>query len=106
MTDTMNLKLDPQQFDKRQKILVEEIATAVKIKLMEAGLETDQVADLTSSITFSVSTIIDDMAAIESDGTEVMPYLTFRTDDNTLLHYGENSCTNEFVYEVLKKMFG
>ena len=46
------------------------------------------------------------MAAIESDGTEVMPYLTFRSDDNTLLHYGENSCTNEFVYEVLKKMFG
>ena len=106
MTESMNLKLDPQQFDKRQKIPVEEIATAIKIKLLEAGLDSAQVADLTSSITFSISTIIDDMAAIEADGTEVMPYLTFRADDNTLLHYGENSSTNEFVYEVLKKMFG
>lgn len=102
----MKLELDPQQFDRRQEILVHEIASAVRIKLIEAGVEGAQLEDLVSAITFSIATIIDDMAAVESDGIEVRPYLTFRTDDDTLLHYGENSSTNEFVYGVLKKMFG
>ena len=45
------------------------------------------------------------MAAIEADGMEVRPYLTFRTGDDEILHCGENSCTNTFVYDVLKKIF-
>jgi hypothetical protein len=45
------------------------------------------------------------MAAIESDGFEVRPYLTFRVDDDVLIHCGENSCTNEFVYKTLNQLF-
>jgi hypothetical protein len=45
------------------------------------------------------------MAAIESDGVEVRPYLTFRVDDDVLIHCGENSCTSEFVYKTLNKLF-
>ena len=101
----MEMKLDTEQFDKLQAILVDEIATAIKIKLQQAGMEGEQLAELTASISFSIASIIDDMAAIESDGTEVRPYLSFVADDDTLIHCGENACTNTFVYDTLKKLF-
>ena len=101
----MNLKFDTEQFDKYQAILASEIAERVMIKLKEAGMEGQQLEEYTASITFSIANVIDDMAAIEADGMEVRPYLTFRTGDDEILHCGENSCTNTFVYDVLKKMF-
>jgi hypothetical protein len=101
----MNLKFDTEQFDKYQAILASEIAERVMIKLKEAGMEGQQLEEYTASITFSIANVIDDMAAIEADGMEVRPYLTFRTGDDEILHCGENSCTNTFVYDVLKKIF-
>ena len=102
----MNLKFDAEQFDKQQAILAAEIAERVMIKLQEAGMEGAKLEESTASITFSIASIIDDMAAIESAGMEVRPYLTFRMGDEELLHCGENSCTNTFVYDDLKKLFG
>ena len=102
----MELKFDVEQFDKYQAILIDEIAQRIKIKLLEAGMEGEQLEDNVAKITFSIASVIDDMAAIESDGIEVRPYLTFRTDEDVLVHCGENSNTNEFVHLTLKKMFG
>ncbi len=102
----MNLKFDAEHFDKLQAVLAAEIAQRVMIKLQEAGMEGAQLEECTAGITFSIASVIDDMAAIESAGAEVRPYLTFRTGDDELLHCGENSCTNTFVYDALKKLFG
>jgi hypothetical protein len=102
----MELKFDIEQFDKCQAILIDEIAQRIKIKLMEAGMEGQELEDYVAKITFSIASIIDDMAAIESDGIEVRPYLTFRSGDDALLHCGENSYTNEFVHKTLNKLFG
>ena len=102
----MKLKFDADQFDKQQAILAAEIAERVMIKLQEAGMEGAKLEESTASITFSIASIIDDMAAIESAGMEVRPYLTFRMGDDELLHCGENSCTSTFVYDALKKLFG
>ena len=102
----MKLKFDADQFDKQQAILAAEIAERVMIKLQEAGMEGTKLEESTASITFSIASIIDDMAAIESAGMEVRPYLTFRMGDDELLHCGENSCTSTFVYDALKKLFG
>lgn len=101
----MELKFDSAQYDKFQEILAAEIAERVMIKLREAGLEGAALEESTASITFSIASVIDDMAGIESDGATVNPYLTFRTDDEELLHCGENSCVNTFVYDALKKLF-
>jgi hypothetical protein len=101
----MELKFDSEQFDVYQAVLAAEIAQRVKLKLHEAGMEGEQLAECTASITFSIANVIDDLSAIESDGTEVRPYLTFRTGDEELLHCGENSCINTFVYDVLGKLF-
>ena len=101
----MELKFDIEQFDKCQAILIDEIAQHIKIKLMEAGMEGETLEENVAKITFSIANIIDDMAAIESDGLEVRPYLTFRADEEVLIHCGENSYTNEFVHLTLKKLF-
>jgi hypothetical protein len=102
----MELKFDIEQFEKCQAILIDDIAQRIKVKLMEAGLEGEKLEDYVAKITFSIASALDDMAAIESDGFEVRPYLTFREDDEVLLHCGENSYTNEFVHLALKKLFG
>lgn len=102
----MDLKFDVDKFDKFQAILINEIAQQIKIKLLEAGMEGEALEENVARITFSIANIIDDMAAIESDGVEVRPYLTFRVDDDVLIHCGENSSTNEFVYKTLNKLFG
>ena len=101
----MELKFDTEQFDKCQAILIYEITQQIKIKLLEAGMEGENLEENVAKIAFSIASIIDDMAAIESDGVEVRPYLTFRVDDDVLIHCGENSCTNEFVYKTLNKLF-
>jgi hypothetical protein len=75
------------------------------VKLQEAGLNGSRLEEATAGIAFSVASAIDDTAAIEVDGTEVHPYLTFRTSDEELTHCGENSYTHEFVYEILQRMF-
>jgi hypothetical protein len=102
----MNLKFDAEQFEKYQAILASEIAERVMIKLQEAGMNGEKLEECTASITFSIANVIDDMAGIESNGQEIRPYLTFRSDDEELLHCGENSCINTFVYDALRKMFG
>jgi hypothetical protein len=100
----MQLNLDSERFDEQQMLLVRELVQSIRVKLQEAGIAGTDLEDLTASIAFSVASTIDDTSAIEVDGTEVHPYLTFRTSDDELTHCGENSYTHEFVYEVLRSM--
>ena len=100
----MQLKLDSAQFEDQQMLLVRELVQNIRVKLQEAGLTESKLDDVTASIAFSVASTIDDTSAIEIDGTEVHPYLTFRTSEDDLTQCGENSYTHEFVYEVLRSM--
>ena len=100
----MHLNLDPTLFEEQQVAFVRTLVQSIRVKLQEAGLNGNTLDDATASIAFSVSSLIDDTAAIEVDGTEVHPYLTFRTSDDELTHCGENSYAHEFVYEALQTM--
>jgi len=101
----MKLTLSSSTFDEQQAIFTAEIVERIKIKLQEAGVNEEKLEDLTASIALSITGIIDDMAGIEVEGLEVHPYLTFRTDDDELIHCGENSYTYEHVYGAMKKLF-
>lgn len=101
----MNLNLEPQTFEKYQDTLVDEIVKTVMVKLIEGGLEGAKMRELTASIAFSISSIIDDTAQLQADGEPVRPFLTFRSGDDQLLHCGENSYMHESVYDILKRMF-
>ena len=100
----MQLKLDPKRFDDQQSILVRELVQNIRVKLQEAGLSGEKLEEATAGIAFSVASTVDDTSAIEADGKEVHPYLTFRTSDEELTHCGENSYTHEFVYEALQSL--
>lgn len=102
----MQLNLDPTLFDEQQFILARELVQSIRVKLQEAGLSGEKLEEATASIAFSVASAIDDTSAIEVDGREVHPYLTFRTADEELTHCGENSYTHEFVYEALQSLHG
>lgn len=101
----MKLTLANSKFDEQQTIFTAEIVERIKIKLQEAGVDQDTLEDLTASIALSITATIDDLAGIEVDGVEVHPYLTFRTDDDELIHCGENSYTYENVYSAMTKLF-
>jgi len=101
----MMLKLEPEKYEEHQAIFIGEIVEKIKIKLLEAGLEGEKVQELTASIAFSIASTIDDTSGIESNNIEVHPYLTFRSDDDELIHCGENSYTYEHVYGILNKLF-
>ena len=101
----MELKLNPARFEEHQDIFVTELVKTIQVKLVEAGLESDKVKELTGALAFSITCIFDGISGIESNGTEVQPYLTFQVDDE-LVHCGENSFMHELIYEVLGRLIG
>ena len=101
----MKLTLETSKFEEHQAIFTAEIVEKVKIKLQEAGVGQEKLEDLTAGIALSIASTIDDTAGIEANGTEVHPYLTFRTNDIELIHCGEISYTYEYVYGTMKKLF-
>lgn len=101
----MELKLDPGTYDDYLSALMMEMMQTIHVKLVEAGLSDQQLEQTAAEIAFSISSIIDDNAAIEADGKEIKPYLMFQTDDNEVMHCGENSYLHEKVYEALKKQY-
>lgn len=99
----MDLQLNPGKFEERQAIFVNELAKTIQVKLAEAGLERDKINELTGSLAFSITCLIDGIAGIESDGMDIHPYLTFQIDDQ-LVHCGENSFLHEMIYDVLGRL--
>lgn len=101
----MDLTLEPQTFEKYQDVMVDDIVKTIMVKLIESGIEGRQMRELTASLAFSVASIIDDTANLQSEGDAVRPYLTFRSGESELIHCGENAYLHELVYDVLKRMF-
>lgn len=101
----MKLTLASSKFNDQQAIFTAEIVERIKIKLQEGGVEQEKLEDLTASIALSIAGLIDDMAGIEVDGSEVHPYLTFRVADDELIHCGESAYTYEHVYGAMKTLF-
>lgn len=101
----MQLKLDIPKYEEYQATFTAAIVEKVRIKLQEAGVDEDKLEDLTASIALSITSAIDDTAGIEADNVEVRPFLTFRTDDDEIIHCGENSYTYEYVYGAMQNLF-
>ena len=101
----MELKLDTEKYDEIQGVFIKEIIETIHTKLVEAGLQGETLENTTAHIAFSVASIIDDTSNIESEGVHAKPYLTFKVDDDEIIHCGENSYTYEYVVENLKRMY-
>ncbi len=62
--------------------------------------------ELTGSIGFAVTTILDDSRSVEVDGKALSPVLTFLVGDDELEFGGGNSWMHEYVYRLLPSVFG
>ena len=101
----MNLLFDREQYDNYQAVLVTELVTKIRLKLQEAGIEGEQLSELTASIGSSVTSLLDDTTIIQDGEVEAHPYLTFVGENDELIHIGENAYTHEFLFDALKKVF-
>ena len=101
----MQLKIDSEKFDEYQKILMRELIEQIRFKLAAGGVTGDQLHDLTLEVAFSVASTLDDTAKIEVEDTAVRPYITFRDEEEQLLHNGENSYMHEHVSSLIAKVF-
>ena len=101
----MQLKLDVAHYDDLQEKLIREIIEQIRFKLVQAGYSGDNLKDVTGEIAFSVASTIDDTAGVVADGVEVKPFLTFVSEDDELVHCGENSCMHELVAGLMEEVF-
>ncbi|MBF0265991.1 MAG: hypothetical protein HQL46_12030 [Gammaproteobacteria bacterium] len=101
----MELKLDTEKFDEIQGVFIKEFIQTIHVKLVEAGLEGATLENTVANLSYSLASILDDTSNIESNGIKANPFLTFRTDDDELIHCGENSYTYEYVTDNMKEMY-
>lgn len=95
-----------ESFDGLQQALTAELIRAIKGELEKVDTPEDLVEQLTGSIAFAVTSVLDDVAGFKANGRSVSPMLTFQTADETLEGAGGNSWMHEYVYRLLPAAFG
>ncbi len=101
----MKLRTNPESYLEQQEIFTGEMIARIADILEAAGMQGEQLKELTGKLAFEVACIIDDVSGIEFDGVEANPYLTFLSKDNEIIHLGGNSTTHELVYGILNSIF-
>lgn len=102
----LKLKLDADEFDEQQIILIGSIIEDVKSRLEDSGIKGQQLKELVGNISFGIATLIDNSASIEFEGKEIFPQLTFYSEDeDNLIHCDGNSYMHEYVFGVLDEVF-
>jgi hypothetical protein len=71
----MRVQIDHDEFEKRQRAVIKEIASSIKDVLQEMGLRDDK--ELVESIVFDIGAILDGSRKMEVDGKPLLPFLTF-----------------------------
>lgn len=92
-------------YTERQQALVEHILRAIKQELEGVEAPPDLAQQLTGSIAFAVTGLIDGSASAEYKGEELDPHLAFSIGQGRLLYAGGNSWMHEYVYRILPTLF-
>jgi hypothetical protein len=72
-----------QSFDRLQQALAAELIRTIKSELEKVDAPEDLVEQLTGSIAFVVTSVLDDVAGFKANGRSVSPMLTFQIDDES-----------------------
>ncbi|MDO8286011.1 MAG: hypothetical protein Q7T69_13460 [Rhodoferax sp.] len=92
-------------FDSKQLALAEAILRAIRSELESVDAPPELVKQLTGSIGFSVTAILDDSRSIEVEGKALSPVITFLVGNDELEFGGGNSWMHEYVYRLLPAVF-
>lgn len=88
-------------FDDRQQRLTAAILEAIWRELRNVDLPADLARQLTGSIEFAVTALIDDSSSVSFGDGELCPMLTFQVSDDELAYGGGNTWMHEYVYRLL-----
>jgi len=101
----MNIKIDQEEFEKRQTRLIQEMASAIRNRLQTTGLGEDQ--ELVESLLFDIGAILDGSAEMKVGGKPLIPFLAFaknRGSDEVIASKG-GSWIHEVCSDAVEKMF-
>jgi hypothetical protein len=100
----MELRADGD-YTERQQALVEHMLLAIKGELEKVEAPPEIVEQLTGSIGFAVTALIDGVASATYNGAELNPHLAFPVGQRQMLYAGGNSWMHEYVYRILPRLF-
>ena len=92
-------------YDSRQQALTEAMLRAIKRELQAVDVPPELVEQLTGSIAFAVTSLLDDVASIEVEGEALSPVVTFQVAEDELAFACGNSWMHEYVYRLLPAVF-
>lgn len=92
-------------FDSKQQALAEAILRAIRSELEMVDASPEIVEQLTGSIGFAVTAILDDSRSVEVDGKALSPVVTFLLGNDELEFSGGNSWMHEYVDKLLPTVF-
>jgi hypothetical protein len=104
----MKLHVNEDKYDENQIELLHNMIVAIKDPLLEAGLTGKKLRDLTTSIAFGISSLIDCSEKTVTDRDEILyPYLAFSIDDNkeTGICSEGGSWMHEYVHGTIDDVF-
>jgi hypothetical protein len=91
-------------FSDRQQRLAAAILDAIAGELKKVDAPKEMVEELTGSIGFAVTSLIDDSASVEFGDDTLSPMLTFQVADEELAYAGGNTWMHEYVYRLLPEV--
>jgi hypothetical protein len=96
------MKLVPHySFDDRQQALTAALIEAIARELKKVDAPEELVEQLTGSIAFAVTALIDDSTSEDFAGGTLSPMLTFQVGEGELAYAGGNTWMHEYVYRLL-----
>ena len=91
-------------FDERQQALAAAILEAVALELKKVDAPEELLEQLTGSIAFSVTSLLDDTSSVDFGEQELSPMVTFQVGDDELAYGGGNTWMHEYVYRLLPEV--
>lgn len=91
-------------FDDRQQALTAAILDAIAVELRKVDAPPELIEQLTGSIAFAVTSLIDDLSSVNFSNGSLAPVLTFQVGEKELAYVGGNSWMHEYVYRLLPKV--
>lgn len=88
-------------FIAKQQALVGAILVAIKEELERVDAPVELVTELTGSIAFRVTSLLDGVSSAEHEGKELNPMLAFQVSEAELLWPGGNTWMHEYVHRML-----
>jgi hypothetical protein len=101
----MQLREDLDVYDNWQSYFSYELLSVIRECLEKERLTKEQIKELTTSIGFQVSALLDASAPFSVEGKEVKPILTFSPEDEVLIHQGGPSHLHEYTHGNADQLF-